>query len=254
MTSPAPAAAQALALLQLLGRRGGPQPAARLAHELGLPRSTTYKLLGVLEEAGFVAHSPATRRWGLGVSAYELGSAYSRQQPLQRVARGVMTALAEETGHCAHLAVLHGTDVLYVIEERPLERAPLVSDVGVRLPAAVTASGLAMLAALPPAQIRALYPSADVLVQRHPGSPTTLPGLRSELARTRQRGFASEHGTVTPGFSSAACVVRDLNGLPVASVAITWPTAEVDGDDAATSLTEAVRSSATGIEHRLGVR
>ena len=57
--------------------------------------------------------------------------------------------------------MLHGRDVLYVVEERAPGRPPLVTDVGVRLPAHLTASGRAILAALPAAQVRALYPDAD---------------------------------------------------------------------------------------------
>ena len=64
--------------------------------------------------------------------------------------------LADDSGHNAHLAVMHGRDVLYVIEERAPGRASLVTDVGVRLPAHLTASGRAILAALPAAQVRAL--------------------------------------------------------------------------------------------------
>ena len=80
-------------------------------------------------------------RYGLGLASYELGSAYQRQAPLERMARGVMDRLVDQTGHNAHLAVLHGRDVLYVIEQRAPGRPLLVTDVGVRLPAALTASG-----------------------------------------------------------------------------------------------------------------
>ena len=62
-------------------------------------------------------------------------------------------------GHSAHLAVLHGHDLLYVVEERAPGRPSLVTDVGVRLPAHLTASGRAILAALPAAQVRALFPA-----------------------------------------------------------------------------------------------
>lgn len=250
----APAATHAIALLQLLARRPVPQPAAALARELGLARSTTYRLLGALADAGFVSHSTETHRWGLGIAAYELGSAYSRQQPLQRLARTFMTRLAEQVGEPSHLAVLHGADVLYVIEERPLGRPPLVSDVGVRLPANVTASGMAMLAQLPSAQISALFPSNSSLVQRHPGAATTVPMLRSELAQVRRRGYAREVGSVTPGFWSVACPVLDHNGLPAASVAVTWE-AGPDGDprrEHEARFADAVRETAEGISRRLG--
>src|SRR5919205_3607919 len=113
----APAARSALAVLSALARQSGPVPAAVLSRDLGLPRSTTYDLLGELVTAGFVVHLPEERRYGLGVSAFELGTAYLRQEPLARLARPVLGRLVEAVGHTAHLAVLHGREVLYVVEE-----------------------------------------------------------------------------------------------------------------------------------------
>ncbi len=70
-----PGATRALAILQALGKAGSPMPAAAIAKKLGLPRSSTYHLLAVMEQDGFVIHFPEDQRWGLGVSAFELGSA-----------------------------------------------------------------------------------------------------------------------------------------------------------------------------------
>jgi DNA-binding IclR family transcriptional regulator len=226
----APAASQALSVLRLLARHSEPVPASAIARDLGLPRSTIYHLLAVLRDQGFVVHLPEERRYGLGVAAFELGSAYARQAPLQRMARQSLVRLVDVTRHNAHLAVLHGRDVLYVIEERAPGRPPLVTDVGVRLPSQLTASGLAMLASLPPQQVRALFPSRDAFVQRHGLGPTTLPGLRALLSRVRQDGFAVEDGTVTPDFASVAAPVLDHVGHPVAGIAVTYPAVEVDVD------------------------
>ena len=63
---------------------------ATIARDLGLPRSTTYHLLNVLRDEGFVVHLPEERRYGLGVAAYELGSAYLRQDPLRWIAQTVL--------------------------------------------------------------------------------------------------------------------------------------------------------------------
>src|SRR5688500_15352651 len=134
-----PAAAQVLAILRYLARQAGPVPASAIARDLGLPRSTTYHLLTTLTDAGFVVHLPEERRYALGVSAYELGTGYTRQAPLQRLARVPLAALVDRVGQSAHLAVLHGREVIYVIEERAPGRPPLVTDVGVRLPAQLTA-------------------------------------------------------------------------------------------------------------------
>lgn len=224
----APAAGHALDVLTLLGRHIAPMPASAIARDLGLPRSTVYHLLTVLQDRGFVVHLPQERRYGLGTAAYELGSAYARQEPLRWVAQTVLTRLVSETTHNGHFAVLDGRDVLYLLEERAPGRASLVTEIGVRLPAPLTASGLAILAALPAQQVRALWPSRRDLVRRHDRGPASLTELRRELVQTRRRGWAREDGSVTIGFASVAAAVLDHNQHPQAAVALTFPADEVD--------------------------
>src|SRR5881392_304093 len=117
-----PAAAQVLAVLRYLARQAAPVPAAAISRDVGLPRSTTYHLLDTLAADGFVVHLPEERRYGLGVSAFELASAYARQEPLRWIAAPALARLVAATGHNGHFAVLHGRDVLYVIEERAAGR------------------------------------------------------------------------------------------------------------------------------------
>lgn len=249
----APAAGQALALLRLLARHTEPLPAASLARELGLPRSSVYHLLAAMTEQHFVVHLPEARRYGLGVAAFELGSAYTRQAPLQRMARPVLDRLVDATTHNSHLAVLHGRDVLYVIEDRAPRRPALVTDVGVRLPAQLTASGLAMLAALPPQQVRALLPSREAFVQRHGVGPTSLSVLRRVLVQVRRQGYATEDGSVTPGFASVAAPVLDHGGHPVAGMAVTFPVEEV-GPEQRERLAAQVVAASDELTHRIGGR
>ncbi|HET6548750.1 MAG TPA: IclR family transcriptional regulator C-terminal domain-containing protein, partial [Solirubrobacter sp.] len=167
--------------------------------------------------------------------------------PLRWIAQTVLTRLVAATTHNAHLAVLHGRDVLYVIEERAPQRPALVTDVGVRLPAHLTASGLAMLAALPPQQVDALFPSRRVLTRRHDAGPASLTQLRAALARARRDGYAEEDGFVTAGFASVACPVLDHAGHPAAAVAVTFPTGTADPAQLAVH----VRRSAARVSERI---
>ena len=249
-----PAAAQVLAVLSYLGRQATPARAGSIARDVGLPRSSTYHLLTTLVEAGYVVHVPEQQRYGLGVASYELGAGYTRQAPLARLARAPLETLVRRTRHNGHLVVLDGRDVVYVIEERAPGRPLLITDVGVRLPAHLTASGRALLAVMPAAQIRAMYPNAGAFSGRGdtPG-PRTPSALRAMLVDVRRRGYAVEDGEVTAGFASVAVAVTDHVDRPVAAVAVTYPVNPLDDPAAgAPALVEHVARAAQEVSRRLG--
>ncbi|MER6813355.1 IclR family transcriptional regulator [Spirillospora sp. NPDC000708] len=243
--SQVPAARRALAVLRLLAAAPGPLPASAIARALDLPRSSTYHLLTAMAEDGFVTAIPEERRWGLGVAAFEIGSAYLRHEPLERLARPLLRRLVDGVGEIAQLGVLHGAETLYLLKEQPPRHATLVTDVGVRMPAQLTASGLSLLAHLPPAQVRALFPGR--FVNRTGRGPASLRELRRVLAEDARRGWSSEDGYITEGFASIAACAFDHTGHPTAAVALTfrrdrhppetWPDLAVPVRAAAAALT-----------------
>lgn len=247
-----PAAAHTLRILSLLSSARGPLPAATIAAQLEIPRSSVYQLLDELRAQGFALHYPEERRWGLGPSAFELAGGFARQQPLTRLGRPLLEALVDRVGESGHLAVLSGRDVLYLLEERAPRRPSLVTDVGVRLPAHLTATGRAMLAELPAAQLRALYPDASAFTSRDDHT-WTYRRLTVVLNQVRSAGIAIEQGEITAAFSSVGAAVRDHTGWPVAAIALTFP------EEHATPAqrkdwAEAARSTALELERRIRPR
>lgn len=241
-----PAADQTLRILTMMSRARGPLAASVIAKALGIPRSTVYQLLDTLQVNGFVVH--VSRTWGLGTAAFELAGGYARQEPLARLGRPLLATLTDRIGESTHVAVMSGRDVVYIVEERAARRPALVTDVGVRLPAHLTASGRAMLAALPAEQVRALYPDASAFADRTGRGPRSLSELRALLRETRAAGVASEDGEVTAGMHSVAVAVLDHAGWPVAAVAATW--SEYGTTDTA-AVTAAVSEAAATLAMRL---
>lgn len=253
-SSEVPALRRGLAVLRLLAGRPGPLSAAAVARELSLPRSTTYHLLAELAAAGFATHFPEERRYGLGVAAFELGSAYLRHDPLERLARPVLRRLVDSVGRTAHLGVLHGAEALYLVREQPRQPTTIVSDVGVRLPAHLTASGRAMLARLPAAQVRALFPGGP-FVDRTGRGPRNLPALRRLLSVERRRGWAVEDGYVTAGFASVAAPVFDHGERPIAAITVTFRhVCEVECGETWPELAVEIRRAADELTGRIGGR
>ncbi|MGN6325356.1 IclR family transcriptional regulator [Pseudolysinimonas sp.] len=248
-----PAAVEVLAVLRFLAGQRGPVAATVVARELRLPRSTLYQHLRALQHEGLVVHLPEERRYALGVAAFELSSGYLRQEPLARAGARLLAALVDRIGESAHLAVLHGRDVIYLLEERAPHRPALVTDVGVRLPAHLTASGRAMLALLPRAQVRALFPDGASLAGRSERGPHTPAQLRAVLEEVRRRGHGFEDGEVTAGIASVAVAFADRTGWPQAAVTVSFP-AERYPEEAWAGLAEEVRRVADELARRMGSR
>jgi len=249
-----PAARNTLRILSYLAAQRGPVPASTIAAALALPRSTAYRLLGILAEQGFVLHFPEARRYGIGIAAFELSSGFSRQEPIARLGRPILATAVDRIGESAHLAVLHGRDVLYLVEERARRRPSLVTDVGVRLPSHLTASGRAMLAALPAAQLRALFPDRAAFAERgDTGDVHDYAGLRRLLDETRARGYAAEDGAITPGIASVAIAVLDHAGWPAAAIAVTFSRDAV-GEERWDALAGDIRPFAAQLARRISGR
>ncbi|GAA1542075.1 IclR family transcriptional regulator [Kribbella lupini] len=250
MSGNVPASTRTLRVLTFLATQPGPVPMERIASAVGLPRSSTYHLLRAMIDEGFVVHLPEDKRYGLGVAAFEIGSAYLRHDPLERLARPLLAQLVAEVGHTAHLGVLHGRELVYLLKEQPPRPLTLVTDVGVRLPATLTASGRALLAALPPAQVRALFPTPESFVRRTDQGPQTLSQLRRLLADERQQGFAIEESHVTAGVTSVASAALDHAGHPAAAISISFRSESV-GPGERSLLARRVRQAADALTRRL---
>lgn len=254
MKSKVPAADQTLRILTLLAQSRGPLQANMISSQLDIPRSTLYHLLGVLQEHGYVLHLPEEKRYGLGLAAVELSSAYARHEPLTRIGRPLISALVDSLHISGHLCMAQGTDVIYLIEERAPHSPSLVSDVNVRLPMHLTASGRAILAALPKAQVRALYPNSAAFTSRNAGTGQTsidrYSRLRRVLDETTSRGFAVEVGAITEGFSSVAVPVFDHRHWPIAAIALTFRDEEYGAEDYA-ALADAIRETASVLSSRI---
>ena len=246
-----PAAERTIAVLQHLAAHTRPVPAAAIARALDLPRSSTYHLLATLASARFVTHLEDEGTWALGPGAFELGQAYVHARPLARLARPVLHPLAHDTGLPAHLAVLDGREVVYVVTERPPQAPPLVVDVGVRLPAHLTASGRALLADQSLTQVRATYPDRASLPRRTEVGPRTPTELRRLLERVRADGVGREDGEIDRRLASVAVAARDHAGRAEAAVTLTFVGAEHDDEDRR-DLVRRTRAAADRLTTRLG--
>lgn len=222
--SEVPAARNTLQILKYLASHSGPVRASTIARDLALPRSTTYHLLRVLQDEGFLVHSPEHQAFGLSDLLADIGTSVRSADTLAKFAQPVLARLVAETQLpvVAHLGVLNHRDVVYALKVSAARAPAVITNIGVRLPAHLTATGRAMLAALPAPHVEAIYPRDDTLRSRTGPGPTTLTQLAELLDAARQRGWATENGDITLEYASVAAPVLDHNGYPAAAVGLTF--------------------------------
>ncbi|MCP2621302.1 IclR family transcriptional regulator [Mycolicibacterium smegmatis] len=243
-------AERALALLDLLSRLAEPVSTATIAEQLELPKSSAHHLLNVMHARRFVAYWPDVRRWTLGVAALELGAAYRRTGHLEHAVERHLKDLVERTGHTSHLAVLQGHDAVYLAKREPTNSGiRLVTDVGTRIPAHLTAVGRCLLAALDDDALASLYRDYD-WPQRTDTRITSVAALKGVLDDVRASGYAAEVGATTDGIECIAAPVSVGDGTAVAAIGI----ARVAVTPASGRLIEAVRDAARAASASLAGR
>ncbi|MEO6942655.1 MAG: IclR family transcriptional regulator [Terrimesophilobacter sp.] len=240
-----PAARSTLRIIRYLAGHSGPVRAATMSRDLALPRSSIYHLLRVLLDEGFIVHSPEHQGYALAPLLGEIGSSVLASHALARLAVPVLERLVAETRLpvVAHLGVLQHADVVYASKVAAARAPAVVTSIGVRLPAHLTATGRAMLAALPRAQFEAIYSGRHDDVSgpvtgagRHDGAlplrtshgPGSVSALEQLLAETRDRGWAREDGDIDLAYASVAAAVLDHNDYPAAAVGLTFRRTLVD--------------------------
>lgn len=248
-----PALERGLRVLRAFSRERPAIGLADLARELGLPKTTVFRIMHTLETMGFVRRFDDGRTFRLGPAVLTLGFEYLAALELPEVARPALEALRDATGASSHLAIRDGTEIAYV--SRFASRSALAStiNVGSRLAAHASSMGRVLLADLEPAALDSLY--GDAPLDRYTDqTPTTLAALKEMLAADRRRGYVVSRAYYEKGVVSIAAPVRDATGRAVAAINVTAAAHTVEAAALETTMKDAVLEAAGKISAWLGYR
>jgi IclR family acetate operon transcriptional repressor len=243
---------RALSVLEMLAAEGQPLSLVKLSKKLGLPKSTTMRLLMVLEGHRFVQKSAESGLYRLGLKLFELGSKAVAQFDLSERARPHLERLVSRTGETAYLSVLDGGEAL-VLERVESSRAVRVpASVGWRNPAHCTAVGKVLLASMPEGKLTAVVGKARLSAYTQ-NTITSLARLREELQRVREHGFALDDEETEDGLRCVAAAVREHSGRVAAALGILGPAFRIP-DESVAMLAATVISAADELSAELGYR
>jgi|SRR5271166_6082113 len=216
---------RAFAVLDLLAESGTALGLAQVAASLQLHKSTAHRFLMVLEKHRMVERTPGGK-FRLGLRLFDLGNRAVEQYDLRERAQPHLRRLVAETEETAHLCILEGAHVIYIDKIEPTRSVRMITRVGASNPVHCTSVGKAILAFLPEERL------IDVLHRTRFERFTnrtilTAEALRTEIEKTRRRGYAVDDEELEEGLRCIAVPVLDAQRLPVAAVSVSGPSFRV---------------------------
>lgn len=218
---------------------------AEIARRTGLPIATTYRIVNEMVLLGILEKAPQGVR--TGVRLWELASRGSRILSLRNTALPFMEDIQNALRQHTQLAVLDGTDILYLERlSAPEDAVVNITHVAGRLPAVVCAPGLVLTAfSSPDVQDAVLATTPPQFTRLTPTDTSRFPAL---LADIRRQGFARVDGWVNEGVTGVSAPIRDAEGSVIAALAVLLPN---DGKTPRMAL-PAIQIAAAGISRALG--
>ncbi|MBA3807307.1 MAG: IclR family transcriptional regulator [Solirubrobacterales bacterium] len=227
-----------------------------IADELGMSRSTTHRYVTTLVALGYLEQD-AQRKYRLGLRVTDLGMSALNSMGLREHAHPYLKELRERTSYTVSLAVLDGTEILYVDRAKSFRREQskieLDPNPGSRLPAHCTAMGKILLAFLPESEQRERI-AQMTLAKKAPNTITSKSALTVELEQVREEAFAVNDQELLAELYAIAAPVRDHAHETVAALSLSAHSSMISLEGLVDALGPHLIATADRISQRLGYR
>jgi IclR family pca regulon transcriptional regulator len=207
--------ARGLAVVRAFDAEHQEMTLSEVAARTALTRATARRFLHTLVGLGYVRTDG--RVFALTPLVLQLGYAYLSGQQLPDLAQPILEELSHRHGESTSLAILDGTDIVYLTRIHTRRIISVGISPGTRFPAHATSMGRVLLAALGPAELDAYFAEAQLA----PLTPRTLSSrgaIEAELARVREAGYAVVDQELEVGLRSLAVPVLGADGRTVAAI------------------------------------
>ncbi|HXA61517.1 MAG TPA: IclR family transcriptional regulator [Streptosporangiaceae bacterium] len=246
--SPVQSVDRAVTVLEILAREGE-AGVTDIAAELGVHKSTAFRLVSALENRDLVAQDVQRGKYRLGVGILRLAGATTARLDLVQESRPVCQALAREVGETVNITAPAGSEVLYLDQVAGPSALQIRDWVGQRLPAHATSNGKILLAYLPEPEL-----TDWLAARRERFTDRTITGRRElerELQTIRERGYATAVDEMEFGLTAVAAPIRNASRGVMASVSVSGPSFRIP-EDRVPEIAAAVCRAAAEISRRLG--
>jgi DNA-binding IclR family transcriptional regulator len=221
-------ASRALEVLEALAVSDRKQGLPELSEHLAIPKSSLHGILKTMVHRGWVETDESGLRFGLGVHALFVGTAYIDRDDVVMRAQAILDWLSDELGETVHLGRIDGSDVVYLAKRDSTYPLRLYSAIGRRLPAHATALGKALLAQRSPQTVRELFPAG--LPRLTPKTIVRWSEIETDLERIRMRGYSIDDEENSIGIRCFAIALPNPRGgrVPTDAVSISIPMVRIE--------------------------
>lgn len=202
----APSVIKAFEVLKLIASAREGMGISEIARGLDMAKSTVHGMACALEELGAVRRDPATKRYTLGFTLFELGKTAYSQIDLKDLARPVMEELMEKTDASVFLGALNWDHVTILDIVEPRTDLKITSPIGATLPLLAGAAGKVFLAMMD--EVQALKMIREKGLTRYTANTVTdLDRYREEIRSVRVQGFATDDEEYILGVRAVAAPI-----------------------------------------------
>ncbi|MEU4344923.1 IclR family transcriptional regulator [Nocardia sp. NPDC023852] len=212
---------RAVSVLEILARRGE-AGVSEVAADIGVHKSTAFRLLSALEDRELVEQTHERGKYRLSFGILRLAGAVPRRLDIAEQAGPVCRTLAAQLGETVNVAVLRSHFVVNLCQARGPSAVSTHNWIGESTPLHATSSGKILLAHMDAEQREDLLSAAglDRLTPRTIISSAT---LEEQLSIALRDGYAYTVEELEEGLNAIAAPIRDHTGEVVAAVSVSGP-------------------------------
>jgi DNA-binding IclR family transcriptional regulator len=243
----APALEKGLDLLEALANEPDGLTQKALAEQVDRSVGEIFRMLGVLEQRGYVVRDPRTGLYSLTLRLFELANRHPPIRRLQHAALNAMSRLAATIGHSCHLVMMNSNRILVVAQTEPDRPMGWSVKLGASFPLSTHYASARVLAAFQSPDQR--DEMMQLMIEQD--------GLKSDaeisarLARIVEAGYEMASSQIANGVLDVSCPVLNQFNIAVATLTVPY-LAQPDGEFHAEELVKAVAEAAHEISVAIG--
>jgi IclR family transcriptional regulator, acetate operon repressor len=218
-----------LSILEALAGSDGGLTLTDVAQRAQLPPSTTHRLLSTLEKMGYVYQAGDLGLWCVGLQAFTVGTTFLSNRDFVAQSHAYMHRLMEQAGETANLAILDGTEAVFIAQVQCHEMMRTLVKLGSRVPLHASGVGKAIFAALPDQQIDAIL-KVRGLPRITDNTIVAMETMWAALRVIRQRGYSFDDEEHARSTRCVGAAVYDEHAEPLGAISIAGPSSRLSDE------------------------